>query len=60
MMFAVDDFGAGYSSLSRLRELPAEIIKVDRGVPARRSGRPAGDRDPARHPAHRAPRPGPT
>jgi EAL domain-containing protein (putative c-di-GMP-specific phosphodiesterase class I) len=30
MTFALDDFGAGYSSLSRLRELPAQIIKVDR------------------------------
>ena len=39
--FAIDDFGAGYSSLSRLRDLPADIIKVDRGVPARRAGRPA-------------------
>src|SRR3954452_3511240 len=29
--FAIDDFGAGYSSLSRLRDLPADIIKVDRG-----------------------------
>jgi EAL domain-containing protein (putative c-di-GMP-specific phosphodiesterase class I) len=29
--FAIDDFGAGYSSLSRLRDLPADIIKIDRG-----------------------------
>jgi diguanylate cyclase (GGDEF)-like protein len=27
---AIDDFGAGYSSLWRLRELPVQIIKVDR------------------------------
>lgn len=28
--FAVDDFGTGYSSLARLKELPAQIIKLDR------------------------------
>ncbi|WP_370591424.1 sensor domain-containing protein [Saccharopolyspora montiporae] len=28
--FAVDDFGTGYSSLARLKELPAQVIKVDR------------------------------
>ncbi|MER7078649.1 sensor domain-containing protein [Saccharopolyspora kobensis] len=28
--FAVDDFGTGYSSLARLKDLPAQIIKVDR------------------------------
>lgn len=27
---AIDDFGAGYSSLSRLRNLPVSVIKVDR------------------------------
>ena len=27
---AVDDFGTGYSSLGRLRELPADLIKLDR------------------------------
>ncbi len=29
--FAVDDFGTGYSSLARLKELPAQIVKLDRG-----------------------------
>jgi EAL domain-containing protein (putative c-di-GMP-specific phosphodiesterase class I) len=28
--FAVDDFGTGYSSLARLKDLPAQIIKIDR------------------------------
>jgi diguanylate cyclase (GGDEF)-like protein/PAS domain S-box-containing protein len=35
---AMDDFGAGYSSLSRLRQLDFDVIKIDRsllvGVPA--------------------------
>jgi len=29
---AIDDFGAGYSSLSRLRELDFDVIKTDRGL----------------------------
>ncbi len=28
--FAVDDFGTGHSSLARLKELPAQIVKIDR------------------------------
>ena len=27
---AIDDFGTGHSSLSRLREIPADIMKIDR------------------------------
>jgi EAL domain-containing protein (putative c-di-GMP-specific phosphodiesterase class I) len=30
--FAVDDFGTGYASLSRMAELPLTQIKVDRGI----------------------------
>jgi diguanylate cyclase (GGDEF)-like protein len=30
LALAIDDFGAGYSSLWRLRELPVQVIKIDR------------------------------
>ncbi len=29
---AIDDFGAGYSSLSRLREMAFDVLKIDRRV----------------------------
>ncbi len=32
--FAIDDFGAGYSSLSRLRERSFDVIKLDRALVA--------------------------
>ena len=28
---SIDDFGVGYSSLSRLTKLPIDILKIDRG-----------------------------
>lgn len=30
---AIDDFGTGQSSLSRLRDIPADIVKIDRNFP---------------------------
>jgi EAL domain-containing protein (putative c-di-GMP-specific phosphodiesterase class I) len=29
---AVDDFGTGYTSLAHLRELPVDVIKIDRSL----------------------------
>jgi diguanylate cyclase (GGDEF)-like protein/PAS domain S-box-containing protein len=30
LQIAIDDFGAGYSSLSRLRSMPVQMLKIDR------------------------------
>ncbi len=30
VMFAIDDFGSGYSSLSRIKQLPIEALKINR------------------------------
>ncbi|MBX5441675.1 MAG: EAL domain-containing protein [Solirubrobacteraceae bacterium] len=42
LRLAIDDFGAGWSSLGRLRDLPVQVVKIDRsflaGVPDSREG----------------------
>lgn len=45
---ALDDFGAGYSSLGQLRRLPIDILKIDHGLVAEHEPvRPEGQDGPA-------------
>ncbi|MFG2060192.1 putative bifunctional diguanylate cyclase/phosphodiesterase [Micromonospora sp. NPDC048871] len=45
---ALDDFGAGYSSLGQLRRLPIDILKIDHGLVAEHEPvRPVGSEGPA-------------
>ena len=48
LQIAIDDFGAGWSSLSRLRQLPVQIAQDRPLVPARDPRRPGVGRDRAR------------
>jgi EAL domain-containing protein (putative c-di-GMP-specific phosphodiesterase class I) len=41
MRLAIDDFGTGLSSLARLRELPAAVIKVDQSFVSDLPGDPS-------------------
>lgn len=40
LRIAIDDFGAGHSSLSRLQEVPAQVLKLDRALVKALPGNP--------------------